>query len=413
MIAYRDHGAEIAEEMEKERRLFQLQMCDGMTGVFHKARGHRRDEEKKQLTALGTSARTSLQLEQKRADRLGYSNDTSVRGTREFGDKKGLAEREVLRQEWDPTMLPRNNNRKYHFQAEDEQEFKEEALTWRSRGGGAQSTAGDSSMEERPGASSRSAQDAGTDSAVTVVAADAGYSTNLGVYLHEDSGSADFIWRWRHVSRIQSMELEDKLGTYELSLVRRFSVSLSGLTGRVLRNVGTVVLMRSGRSLPSASASQPVQRHFTPDCTCTELTVERWSVRREYINANTSTTSSPGGTAAMATGRVAEVYDAVRSRDLLSLIKLYAEGAELLEPLPDAEKMYHLIFENLERTVLHYCVRTSDHTSLHLVDFLVQNSGNLDRQTESGNTALHYAVVRETPGVKLLLRGKLPLTSVG
>ena len=42
----------------------------------------------------------------------------------------------------------------------------------------------------------------------------------------------------------------------------------------------------------------------------------------------------------MATGRVAEVYDAVRSRDLLSLIKLYAEGAELLEPLPDAEKVW-------------------------------------------------------------------------
>ena len=64
------------------------------------------------------------------------------------------------------------------------------------------------------------------------------------------------------------------------------------------------------------------------------------SVRREYINAKYIDHKFTRRTAAMATGRVAEVYDAVRSRDLLSLIKLYAEGAELLEPLPDAEKVW-------------------------------------------------------------------------
>ena len=31
------------------------------------------------------------------------------------------------------------------------------------------------------------------------------------------------------------------------------------------------------------------------------------------------------------------------------------------------------VFQESGETVLHYCVRTSDHTSLHLVDFLVQN----------------------------------------
>uniref|UniRef100_A0A8C1WEH3 ArfGAP with SH3 domain, ankyrin repeat and PH domain 1b n=1 Tax=Cyprinus carpio TaxID=7962 RepID=A0A8C1WEH3_CYPCA len=63
-------------------------------------------------------------------------------------------------------------------------------------------------------------------------------------------------------------------------------------------------------------------------------------------------------------------------------------------------------------TALHYAVRTGDHTSLHLVDFLVQNSGNLDKQTERGNTALHYCCQYEKQEcLKLLLRGK-PATDI-
>uniref|UniRef100_A0A3B5LWE1 ArfGAP with SH3 domain, ankyrin repeat and PH domain 1b n=1 Tax=Xiphophorus couchianus TaxID=32473 RepID=A0A3B5LWE1_9TELE len=63
-------------------------------------------------------------------------------------------------------------------------------------------------------------------------------------------------------------------------------------------------------------------------------------------------------------------------------------------------------------TALHYAVRTADQTSLHLVDFLVQNSGNLDKQTEWGNTALHYCCMYEKPEcLKLLLRGK-PATDI-
>ena len=87
-------------------------------------------------------------------------------------------------------------------------------------------------------------------------------------------------------------------------------------------------------------------------------------------------------------------------------------------------------------TALHHCVRTADQSSLHLVDFLVQNrcdtpdsagsnsagcrsvlmcvcvcvcvcSGNLDGQTDGGNTALHYCCLYNKPQcVKLLLRGK-------
>ena len=42
---------------------------------------------------------------------------------------------------------------------------------------------------------------------------------------------------------------------------------------------------------------------------------------------------------------------------------------------------------------------------LHIVDFLVENSSNLDVTTVDGNTALHYcSMYNQTECVKLLLR---------
>uniref|UniRef100_A0A8C4ZD93 ArfGAP with SH3 domain, ankyrin repeat and PH domain 1b n=1 Tax=Gadus morhua TaxID=8049 RepID=A0A8C4ZD93_GADMO len=479
MIRTEITGAEIAEEMEKERRLFQLQMCEYLIKVneiktkkgvdllqnlikYYHAQCNffqdglktadklkqyieklatdlsnikqSQDEEKKQLTALRELIKDSLQLEQKedsQSRQAGYSMH-QLQGNKEFGcEKKGylLKKSDGIRKVWQrrkcsvksgiltishatsnrqPVRLnlltcqvkPGGDdkkcfdlisyNRTYHFQAEDEQEFviwisvltnsKEEALNVAFQGGGAQSTAGDSSMEEL----TRSVIEEvlrmpGNDSCCDCGAADPRWiSTNLGVVtciecsgIHREMGV--------HVSRIQSLEL-DKLGTSELL---------------VAKNVGNSSFneILEG-NLPSASAKPSPSSDM--------------SVRREYINAKYIDHKFTRRTAAMATGRVAEVYDAVRSRDLLSLIKLYAEGAELLEPLPD--EGVHL--ESGE-TVLHYCVRTSDHTSLHLVDFLVQNSGNLDRQTESGNTALHYCCLYEKHQcVKLLLRGK-PAIDIG
>uniref|UniRef100_A0A674JWF7 ArfGAP with SH3 domain, ankyrin repeat and PH domain 1 n=1 Tax=Terrapene triunguis TaxID=2587831 RepID=A0A674JWF7_9SAUR len=64
-------------------------------------------------------------------------------------------------------------------------------------------------------------------------------------------------------------------------------------------------------------------------------------------------------------------------------------------------------------TALHLAVRTADQTSLHLVDFLVQNCGNLDKQTALGNTILHYCSIYNKPEcLKLLLRGK-PTIDIG
>ena len=42
---------------------------------------------------------------------------------------------------------------------------------------------------------------------------------------------------------------------------------------------------------------------------------------------------------------------------------------------------------------------------LHLVDFIVQNSSSLDRQTREGNTPLHYcAIQNQCESMRLLLR---------
>ncbi|XP_016085493.1 arf-GAP with SH3 domain, ANK repeat and PH domain-containing protein 2-like [Sinocyclocheilus grahami] len=58
-------------------------------------------------------------------------------------------------------------------------------------------------------------------------------------------------------------------------------------------------------------------------------------------------------------------------------------------------------------TALHLAVRMVDRNSLHIVDFLVQNSGNLDKQTAKGSTALHYCCLTDNSEcMKLLLRGK-------
>uniref|UniRef100_A0A8C4QK55 ArfGAP with SH3 domain, ankyrin repeat and PH domain 2a n=1 Tax=Eptatretus burgeri TaxID=7764 RepID=A0A8C4QK55_EPTBU len=58
-------------------------------------------------------------------------------------------------------------------------------------------------------------------------------------------------------------------------------------------------------------------------------------------------------------------------------------------------------------TPLHMAVRDSDITSLHIADFLVQNCRNLNKQTVKGHTALHFSCEHDKPDcLKLLLRSK-------
>lgn len=474
MIRTEITGAEIAEEMEKERRLFQLQMCEYLIKVneiktkkgvdllqnlikYYHAQCNffqdglktadklkqyieklaadlynikqTQDEEKKQLTALRDLIKSSLQLDQKedsQSKQGGYSMH-QLQGNKEFGsEKKGylLKKSDGLRKVWQrrqcsvkggiltishatsnrqpvklnlltcqvkPSPEDRkcfdliSHNRTYHFQAEDEQEFviwisvltnsKEEALNMAFRG--EQSSGGEDGLEDLTKAIIEDVlRMPGNEVCCDCGAADPKWlSTNLGILtciecsgIHREMGV--------HISRIQSMEL-DKLGTSELLLAK---------------NVGNSSFneIMEG-NLPSPSPKPNPSSDMT--------------VRKEFINAKYVDHKYARKTCSSAAAKMIELFEAVQSRDLLALIQVYAEGVELMEPLPEAGP-------EAGETALHYSVRTADQTSLHLVDFLVQNSGNLDKQTEWGNTALHYCCMYEKPEcLKLLLRGK-PATDI-
>ncbi|KAK2900865.1 hypothetical protein Q8A67_008980 [Cirrhinus molitorella] len=468
MIRTEITGAEIAEEMEKERRIFQLQMCEYLIKVneiktkkgvdllqnlikYYHAQCNffqdglktadklkqyieklaadlynikqTQDEEKKQLTALRDLIKSSLQLDQKedsQSKQSGYSMH-QLQGNKEFGsEKKGylFKKSDGIRKVWQRRKCSVKNgiltishatsnrqpvrlnlltcqvkpsgedkkcfdlishNRTYHFQAEDEQEFviwisvltnsKEEALNMAFRG---EQSAGDDSLEDLTKAIIEDVlRMPGNEVCCDCGAPEPKWlSTNLGILtciecsgIHREMGV--------HISRIQSMEL-DKLGTSELLLAKNVGNSSFN---EILEG-----------NLPSPSPKP------APSSDMTE--------RKEYINAKYVEHRFARRTATTATARQGDLYEAVRTRDLMALIQLYADGVELMDPFPEAG-------QDPGETALHFAVRMSDQTSLHLVDFLVQNSGTLDRQTDSGNAALHYCCTYEKPEcLKLLLRGK-------
>ncbi|KAM4543920.1 arf-GAP with SH3 domain, ANK repeat and PH domain-containing protein 1 isoform 3-T3 [Fundulus diaphanus] len=474
MIRTEITGAEIAEEMEKERRLFQLQMCEYLIKVneiktkkgvdllqnlikYYHAQCNffqdglktadklkqyieklaadlynikqTQDEEKKQLTALRDLIKSSLQLDQKedsQSKQGGYSMH-QLQGNKEFGcEKKGylLKKSDGLRKVWQrrqcsvkggmltishatsnrqpvklnlltcqvkPSSEDRkcfdliSHNRTYHFQAEDEQEFviwisvltnsKEEALNMAFRG--EQSSGGEDGLEDLTKAIIEDVlRMPGNEICCDCGAAEPKWlSTNLGILtciecsgIHREMGV--------HISRIQSMEL-DKLGTSELLLAKNVG------------NCSFNEIMEA--NLPSPSPKPNPSSDMT--------------VRKEFITAKYVDHKYAKKTCTSAAAKMIELFEAIQTRDLLALIQVYAEGVELMEPLPEAGP-------EVGETALHYAVRTADQTSLHLVDFLVQNSGNLDKQTEWGNTALHYCCMYEKPEcLKLLLRGK-PATDI-
>uniref|UniRef100_A0A3Q1FBM2 ArfGAP with SH3 domain, ankyrin repeat and PH domain 1b n=1 Tax=Acanthochromis polyacanthus TaxID=80966 RepID=A0A3Q1FBM2_9TELE len=474
MIRTEITGAEIAEEMEKERRLFQLQMCEYLIKVneiktkkgvdllqnlikYYHAQCNffqdglktadklkqyieklaadlynikqTQDEEKKQLTALRDLIKSSLQLDQKedsQSKQGGYSMH-QLQGNKEFGsEKKGylLKKSDGLRKVWQrrqcsvkggiltishatsnrqPVKLnlltcqvkPSSEDRKcfdlisrkfcstFHCTSDRSCSIwisvltnsKEEALNMAFRG--EQSSGGEDGLEDLTKAIIEDVlRMPGNEVCCDCGATDPKWlSTNLGILtciecsgIHREMGV--------HISRIQSMEL-DKLGTSELLLAK---------------NVGNSSFneIMEG-NLPSPSPKP------TPSSDMT--------VRKEFINAKYVDHKYARKTCTSAAAKMIELFEAVQSRDLLALVQVYAEGVELMEPLPEAGP-------EAGETALHYSVRTADQTSLHLVDFLVQNSGNLDKQTEWGNTALHYCCMYEKPEcLKLLLRGK-PATDI-
>nr|XP_021522575.1 arf-GAP with SH3 domain, ANK repeat and PH domain-containing protein 1 isoform X2 [Aotus nancymaae] len=468
MIRTEITGAEIAEEMEKERRLFQLQMCEYLIKVneiktkkgvdllqnlikYYHAQCNffqdglktadklkqyieklaadlynikqTQDEEKKQLTALRDLIKSSLQLDQKEdsQSRQGGYSMHQLQGNKEYGsEKKGylLKKSDGIRKVWQRRKCSVKNgiltishatsnrqpaklnlltcqvkpnaedkksfdlishNRTYHFQAEDEQDYvawisvltnsKEEALTMAFRG---EQSAGENSLEDLTKAIIEDVQRLpGNDICCDCGSSEPTWlSTNLGILtciecsgIHREMGV--------HISRIQSLEL-DKLGTSELLLAK---------------NVGN----NSFNDIMEANLPSPSPK---------PMPSSDMTVRKEYITAKYVDHRFSRKTCSTSSAKLNELLEAIKSRDLLALIQVYAEGVELMEPLLEPG-------QELGETALHLAVRTADQTSLHLVDFLVQNCGNLDKQTALGNTVLHYCSMYSKPEcLKLLLRSK-------
>lgn len=66
-------------------------------------------------------------------------------------------------------------------------------------------------------------------------------------------------------------------------------------------------------------------------------------MRKEFITAKYVDHKFARKTCTSAADKMSELYEAVRSRDLLALIQVYAEGVELMEPLPEAGQVRLLL----------------------------------------------------------------------
>ncbi|XP_048406301.1 arf-GAP with SH3 domain, ANK repeat and PH domain-containing protein 1 isoform X3 [Stegostoma tigrinum] len=472
MVRIEVTGGEIAEEMEKERRMFQLQMCEylikvneiktkkgvdllqNLTKYYHaqfiffqeglktaeKIKHYvemltadlqnikqNQDEEKKQLCSLRDQLKPTLQLDHKEdsVSRQSIYSMHQLQGNKQYGtEKTGILYKKSdgLRKVWQkrkcivkncyliiphgtPNRQPAklnlltcqvkpsledkkcfdliSHNRTYHFLADDEQD----CMAWISVLTNCKQEALNMAFREHHSDAENSIEDLtkaiiedvlhmpGNNECCDCRAAGPTWlSTNLGILIciecsgiHREMGV--------HYSRIQSLSL-DKLGTSELLVVK---------------NVGNSrfnELMEA--TLPSLSVKPTTD---SPMAMRKDYITSKY-IDRQYAKKNNSTSVT----------KLNNLYTAVKCKDIFALIQAYAEKVNLSESLPSYA-------EEPGETALHLAVQLADLTSLHIVDFLVQNCGNLSKQTIKGNTAVHYSCIFNKPEcLKLLLRAKTNTT---
>ncbi|NXV79687.1 ASAP1 protein, partial [Atlantisia rogersi] len=380
----------------------------------------KQDEERKQLCSLRDQLKTALQPEQKEdaGNKQAVYSMHQLQGNKQYGTEKSgtlFKKSDGLRKVWQkrkctissgyltishsmqnrppaklnlltcqvkPSMEDKkcfdlvSHNRTYRFLAEDEQDCvvwvsvlsnsKEEALNVAfSKVQGR----GESSQEELTRAIIKEVRGMpGNRECCDCSAPDPAWlSVNLGILIciecsgiHREMGV--------HLSRIQSLSL-DKLATSELLLAR--NISNSGFNNIMEANLPSFSLK------PTVHSDMAFRKNFI---------ISKY-VKKKYAKR------SPAA-------QCLSLPEAVKDKDIFSLLQAYAENVDLSEPVLSP-------LQEPGETILHLAVLLSDRTSLHIVDFLIQNSRSLAKQTVEGNTPLHYCCSHnKAECVKLLLKAK-------
>ncbi|NXG24579.1 ASAP1 protein, partial [Grallaria varia] len=273
-----------------------------------------------------------------------------------------------------------SHNRTFCFRAKDEQD----CVTWMSVLSNSREEALNVAFREPQGGAGSSREELiqaiieevrgmpGNRECCDCSAADPSWlSINLGILIcsecsriHREMGV--------HISRIQSLSL-NKMATSELLLAR--TIGNSGFNNVMEANLHNFSLK------PTVHSDMAFRKNFI----ISKYVEKKYTKRSAAVQRITL----PG---------------AVKNKDIFSLLQAYAENVDLSEsvlaPLQEPEE-----------TILHLAVLLSDRTSLHIVDFLVQNSRSLAQQTVEGNTPLHYCCSHNKPEcVKLLLKAKASTT---
>ncbi|XP_034502252.1 arf-GAP with SH3 domain, ANK repeat and PH domain-containing protein 3 isoform X2 [Ailuropoda melanoleuca] len=98
---------------------------------------------------------------------------------------------------------------------------------------------------------------------------------------------------------------------------------------------------------------------------------------------------------------------AICNRDLLSVLEAFANGQDFGQLLPGPEG------QAPGELALHLAIRVASPTSLPLVDFIIQNGGHLDAKAADRNSALHWAALyNQADCLKLLLKGRASIGTV-
>ncbi|XP_068449681.1 arf-GAP with SH3 domain, ANK repeat and PH domain-containing protein 1 [Clinocottus analis] len=112
-----------------------------------------------------------------------------------------------------------------------------------------------------------------------------------------------------------------------------------------------------------------------------------------------------------------DVYFVRRSHSSTAALRLNLQEAtkscdiysliQLYAQRTELSQPLHAHIQERGETALHLAVLLADRTSLHILDFLAQNCSDVDAQTSAGNTALHYSCLHnKSDCVRLLLRAR-------